>query len=49
MKIKAKPAVFTADRVTADMLMLTLQAAGVGVAAALLAAGLVALFVALLA
>ena len=40
MKIKTKPAVFTADRIAGDMLMLTLQAVAVGAAAAM-AAGLI--------
>lgn len=48
MKFKTKPPVFTADRITSDMLMLTLQAVVVGAAAAMLAglivAGMVALF-----
>jgi hypothetical protein len=48
MKIKAKPAVFAADKVTADMLMLVLQALIVGAAAALLSAAVVAGIVALL-
>jgi hypothetical protein len=47
MKLKAKPAVFTSDRVTSDMLKLTLQAVAVGAAAAitsgLIVAGMVAL------
>lgn len=48
MKIKVKPAVFAADKVTADMLMLALQALIVGAAAAMLAGLVVAVFVALL-
>lgn len=47
MKLKSKPAVFAADKVTTDMLMLALQALVVGAAAALLSALLVAAFVAL--
>lgn len=48
MKIKSRPAVFTSDRVTADMLMLALQALIVGAAAALLSGLAVAAFIALL-
>lgn len=48
MKIKAKPAVFTVDKVTADMLTLGLQALIVGTAAAVLSALVVAVIVALL-
>lgn len=48
MKLKRKPAVFTADRVTADMLMLALQAVIVGTAAAMLSGLIVAVVVALL-
>jgi hypothetical protein len=48
MKIKTKPAVFTADKVTSDMLMLALHALIVGVAAATLSGLVVAAFVALL-
>ena len=42
MKFKNKPAVFTADRVAADMLMLALQAVVVGTVAALLSVLIVA-------
>ncbi len=42
MKFKNKPAVFTADRVTADMLALALQAVVVGTAAAILSGLIVA-------
>lgn len=49
MKLKTKPAVFGADKVTADMLLLALQAVIVGAAAALLSALVVAAFVALVA
>jgi hypothetical protein len=49
MKTKTKPAVFTADKVTADMLMLAVQAMVVGAAAALLSALVVAAVVALMA
>lgn len=49
MKLKSKPAVFAAEKVTTDMLMLALQALVVGAAAALLSALLVAAFVALVA
>lgn len=48
MQMKSKPAVFAADKVTVDMLALALKALGVGAAAALLSALLVAAFVALL-
>ena len=48
MKVKVKPAVFAAQKVTADMLMLGLQALIVGVAAAMLSGLVVAAFVALL-
>ena len=48
MKIRTKPAVFTADRVTRDMLMLALQALVVGAAAAMLSGLVVAVVVALL-
>jgi hypothetical protein len=48
MKIKPKPAVFAADKIAVDMLTLTLQALGVGAAAALLSGLAVAAFVALL-
>jgi hypothetical protein len=48
MKIKSKPAVFTADKVTADMLALALQALIVGAAAAMLSALVVAGFLALM-
>jgi|GEM_PF-4625438 len=47
MKMKTKSPVFTADRVTTDMLMLLLQAVAVGAAAALLAAAVIAGLVAL--
>lgn len=48
MKVKVKPAVFAAEKVTSDMLMLALQALIVGVAAAMLSGLLVAALVALL-
>jgi hypothetical protein len=48
MKIRVKPAVFTGDRVTRDMLMLALQALVVGAAAAMLSGLVVAAVVALL-
>lgn len=48
MKIKAKPAVFAADKITADMLTLALQALIVGTAAAVLSALVVAAIVTLL-
>jgi hypothetical protein len=48
MKIRAKPAVFAAERVTRDMLMLAVQALIVGAAAAMLSGLVVAAFVALL-
>jgi hypothetical protein len=48
MKIKPKPAVFAGDKVTADMLMLALQALVVGTAAAMLSGLVVAAFVAML-
>jgi hypothetical protein len=48
MKTKAKPAVFTADKVTTDMTLLALQALVVGAAAALLSAAVVAGIVTLL-
>lgn len=48
MKIRTKPAVFVADRITRDMLMLALQALIVGTAAAMLSGLVVAAFVALL-
>lgn len=48
MQMKSKPAVFAADKVTADMLTLALKALGVGAAVALLSALVVAAFVALL-
>ena len=47
MKMKARPAVFTSDRVTADMLALVVQALMVGAAAAMLSAMVVAALVAL--
>jgi hypothetical protein len=47
MKMKSKPMVFAGDRVTADMLMLTLHALAVGIAVALLSALAVAAFVSL--
>jgi hypothetical protein len=47
MKFKTKPAVFTADRVTADMLALAAQAVIVGTAAAMLSGLVVAVVVAL--
>lgn len=49
MKLKTKPAVFAADKVTVDMLMLVWQALLVGTGAAVLAALVVASFVTLLA
>ncbi len=48
MKTKIKPAVFDADRVTSDMLMLAFQALIVGAAAAMLSGLVVAALVALL-
>jgi hypothetical protein len=48
MKIRAKPAVFAAEKVTRDMLMLAMQALIVGAAAAMLSGLVVAAFVALL-
>ena len=48
MKIKTKPAVFAAEKVTSDMLMLVLQALIVGAAAAMLSGMVVAALVALL-
>ncbi len=48
MKIRAKPAVFEAQKVTSDMLMLTLQALIVGVAAATMAGLLIAAVVSLM-
>jgi hypothetical protein len=48
MKIRTKPAVFAAEKVTRDMLMLALQALIVGAAAAMLSGLVVAAFVALL-
>lgn len=47
MKIKSRPAVFAADKVTADMLTLALQALIAGVAVAILSGMVVAAFVAL--
>ena len=49
MKIRAKPAVFEAQKVTSDMLMLTVQALVAGVAAALLSGVLIAAAVSLMA
>ena len=49
MKIRAKPAVFAAQKVTSDMLMLALQALIVGAAAALLSGILIATVVSLMA
>ncbi len=48
MKIRTKPAVFAAENVTRDMLMLALQALIVGAAAAMLSGLVVAAFLALL-
>ena len=48
MKIKTKPAVFAAEKVTGDMLMLVLQALIVGAAAAMLSGMVAAALVALL-
>lgn len=48
MKIKTKPAVFAAEKVTGDMLMLVVQALIVGAAAAMLSGMVVAALVALL-
>ena len=48
MKIRVKPAVFAAEKVTADMLMLVVQALIVGAAAAMLSGMVVAALVALL-
>ena len=47
MKIRAKPAVFAAEKVTADMLTLVVQALIVGAAAAMLSGMVVAALVAL--
>jgi hypothetical protein len=49
MKIKQKPAVFAAEKITGDMLMLALQALIVGAAAAMLSGLVVAVLVALVA
>jgi hypothetical protein len=49
MKIRTKPAVFAAQKVTSDMLMLAVQAMIVGVAAAMLSGMLVAAAVSLMA
>ncbi len=49
MRIKEKPAVFAAEKITGDMLMLALQAVIVGAAAAMLSGLVVAGLVALLA
>ena len=48
MRFKTKPAVFAADRVTSDMLMLVLHALIVGAAAAVLSSAMVVGLVALL-
>ena len=48
MKIRTKPAVFAAEKITGDMLMLVVQALIVGAAAAMLSAMVVAAMVALL-
>lgn len=48
MKMRSKPAVFEADKVTTDMLMLALQALIVGAATATLAGLLIAAVVSLL-
>ena len=48
MKIRTKPAVFVAEKVTRDMAMLAVQALLVGAAAAILSGLVVAAFVALL-
>ncbi len=48
MKTKIKPAVFDADKVAGDMLMLAFQALIVGAAAAMLSGLVVAALVALL-
>ena len=48
MKFKTRPAVFAADRVTSDMLMLVLHAVIVGAAAAVLSSAMVVGLVALL-
>ena len=48
MKIKTKHAVFAAEKITGDMLMLALQALIVGAAAAMLSGMVVAALVALL-
>ena len=49
MKIRAKPAVFEAQKITSDMLMLAVQALIVGAAAATLAGLLIAVVVSLMA
>ncbi len=48
MRFKTKPAVFTADRITSDMLMLVMHALIVGCAAAVLSGAMVLGLVALL-
>lgn len=48
MKIRAKPAVFEAQKVASDMLMLAVQALIVGAAAAMLAGILIAAAVSLM-
>jgi len=48
MKIRVKPAVFAAQKVTGDMLMLALQALIVGAAAAMLSGMLVVAAVSLM-
>ena len=49
MKIRTKPAVFEAQKITSDMLMLAVQALIVGAAAATLAGLLIAVVVSLMA
>ncbi len=49
MKIRTKPAVFAAQKITRDMLLLTAQALIVGAAAALLSGVLIAAAVSLMA
>lgn len=46
MKVKVKPAVFAAEKITGDMLMLALQALIVGAAAAMLSGMVVVALVA---
>lgn len=48
MRVKAKPAVFAADKVASDMCMLAVQALIVGAAAAMLSGVLIAVAVSLM-